>query len=616
MEKVMKKEKGTQIRMLKNVFKIVKQAYVFDKWLLLIFFLYTIMSSLQPLLIIILPKLIIDEITNQLNFNRIIIVLVVFFAVGIISNIVVELSNAAFESKVSRVRMKFILLIAKKSMFMEYQRTESPETLDINKKSINAVYSNTTGIEGILRELYKVISNIISVIGIIIILIKFNPLILFVIAGGIFLNYFIGLKAKINEYKKQNELSYINRRIKYFQDIMYDFSFGKEIRIFNLASWLLKKFTKETKKSVLLNKQIQKKHLLVEVVDSIWGFFRDIIVYSFLVIQVLNQKIGISEFVMYIAAIASFSKLIISIVSSYTFLIQQDLYVSDYYKYINYDLSKKYIENSRNLNEIVTKQKNEFLQISKLTFIYPNSSREILKDINLSISKNEKIAIVGKNGAGKTTLVKLITGLYEIDTGEIIVNGISCNTQKKEEILSQMCVILQDFQIYALSVAENIALQKRELINRNNVINSIHLSGLSKKILESGIGIDSQMLKILDKNGIILSQGENQRLAFARALYRDKQIIIMDEPTASLDPYAEKEMYSNLNKILDNKTVIFISHRLASTKFCDRIIFLENGQIIESGNHRELMELKGEYYKMYIIQSRSYSESEKRETND
>jgi ABC-type multidrug transport system fused ATPase/permease subunit len=124
------------------------------------------------------------------------------------------------------------------------------------------------------------------------------------------------------------------------------------------------------------------------------------------------------------------------------------------------------------------------------------------------------------------------------------------------------------------------------------------------------------MLKILDKNGIILSQGENQRLAFARALYRDKQIIIMDEPTASLDPYAEKEMYSNLNKILDNKTVIFISHRLASTKFCDRIIFLENGQIIESGNHRELMELKGEYYKMYIIQSRSYSESEKRETND
>ncbi|MCK9626649.1 MAG: ABC transporter ATP-binding protein/permease [Bacteroidales bacterium] len=612
----MKKEKGTQIRMLKNVFKIVKQAYVFDKWLLLIFFLYTIMSSLQPLLIIILPKLIIDEITNQLNFNRIIIVLVVFFAVGIISNIVVELSNAAFESKVSRVRMKFILLIAKKSMFMEYQRTESPETLDINKKSINAVYSNTTGIEGILRELYKVISNIISVIGIIIILIKFNPLILFVIAGGIFLNYFIGLKAKINEYKKQNELSYINRRIKYFQDIMYDFSFGKEIRIFNLASWLLKKFTKETKKSVLLNKQIQKKHLLVEVVDSIWGFFRDIIVYSFLVIQVLNQKIGISEFVMYIAAIASFSKLIISIVSSYTFLIQQDLYVSDYYKYINYDLSKKYIENSRNLNEIVTKQKNEFLQISKLTFIYPNSSREILKDINLSISKNEKIAIVGKNGAGKTTLVKLITGLYEIDTGEIIVNGISCNTQKKEEILSQMCVILQDFQIYALSVAENIALQKRELINRNNVINSIHLSGLSKKILESGIGIDSQMLKILDKNGIILSQGENQRLAFARALYRDKQIIIMDEPTASLDPYAEKEMYSNLNKILDNKTVIFISHRLASTKFCDRIIFLENGQIIESGNHRELMELKGEYYKMYIIQSRSYSESEKRETND
>ncbi len=248
------------------------------------------------------------------------------------------------------------------------------------------------------------------------------------------------------------------------------------------------------------------------------------------------------------------------------------------------------------------------IEFKNVSFKYPKTDKYIYKNLSLKIKKGQRLAIVGINGAGKTTFVKLLCRLYEPTSGEILINGVNIQSFSKEEYYKILSVVFQEVKTFAFTVAENVSLENLEEVDREKVLHCIEKAGVGDKINSLEKGIDTSLLKILDGEGIELSGGENQKLALARALYKNGKIVILDEPTSVLDAVAEYNIYKGFDELIGDKTAIYISHRLASTKFCDVIAFFENGEIVEYGTHEELLKKNGKYSDMFNIQAQYYKE--------
>ncbi len=243
-----------------------------------------------------------------------------------------------------------------------------------------------------------------------------------------------------------------------------------------------------------------------------------------------------------------------------------------------------------------------------VSFTYPHQNECTLKNINLTIKNKERLSIVGENGAGKTTLVKLLLRLYEPTQGRILLNGIDIREIDYSEYLRLFSTVFQDFKLFAFKILDNITSLDNESGDLSKVNHCLEKAGLLSKINALEEGVETYLIKIYEENGVELSGGEAQKLAIARALYKDAPIVILDETTAALDPKAEYEIYTKFLSLVDDKTAIFISHRLSSTKFCDRIVVLREGEIAEIGSHSELLAQKGYYAELFSMQAQFYLE--------
>ena len=248
------------------------------------------------------------------------------------------------------------------------------------------------------------------------------------------------------------------------------------------------------------------------------------------------------------------------------------------------------------------------IRLEDVTFVFPEGTEPFLEHFNLTIHPGEKLAIVGNNGAGKTTLIKIICGLYRPTSGRLLINGLDTATLSPEEIYLRCTAVFQDFHLLAATLAENVSCMPEEKTDDRRVRSCLKQVGLAQKIESLPKGLHTQMTKELEQDGVLLSGGELQKLMIARCLYTDRPILILDEPTSSLDAVAESQIYQNYYELTKEKTSIFISHRLSSTKFYDRIIHLQNGKIIEEGTHAQLLAKNGAYTKMYETQASYYQE--------
>lgn len=251
------------------------------------------------------------------------------------------------------------------------------------------------------------------------------------------------------------------------------------------------------------------------------------------------------------------------------------------------------------------------IEFKDVSFKYPNTNNYIINHLNLKIDKKMKLAIVGLNGAGKTTIVKLLCGMFDIDEGEILINGKNIKNYNRKTLYAIFSIVFQDVNIFAFTIAENIALKEDSKIDYDKLNMAIDKAGLREKIDSLPLREKTMMLKNIDTAGIELSGGESQKLAIARAIYNDGNCLILDEPTSALDALAEAEIYEKFSQITSDKTTIFISHRLASTKFCDKIALFDKAGLKEFGTHEELMKLKGLYYEMFLVQGKYYKEGVK-----
>ena len=593
------KKKGT---LLSNLKYIMGYAWSQDKVLFAQCGVYTILASIAPFIGIFLPKFLIDELLGQRRIEIILMTLIGFFLLSSVVNYSIAWLRCAYSPRVTKIRTDYITMISDKIMKMDFKNTEDPEVLNKIKSVMNAVMSNNTGVEGVYHTLLGLFGSLTAFVGYISIVLFLSPWILLFLIINVLISYALTMRVKKYEYSQKEKAADKDRRTFYVFDTMYDFSYGKDIRIYDLKNILIDKFKKLRGERIDISKDVQGKQLKVKIVDVILLVIRECVVHGYLIYNVLFTGMGIGDFTMYFSTINGFGDWMKGILDDLANIKAQNMYLDDMREFLEIKSENK--EKTRDI-PIDSSYEIEFKNVS---FKYPKTDKYIYKNLSLKIKKGQRLAIVGINGAGKTTFVKLLCRLYEPTSGEILINGVNIKDFSKEEYYKILSVVFQDIKTFAFTVAENVSLENLEDVDREKVLHCIEKAGVGDKINSLQKGIDTSLLKILDGEGVELSGGENQKLALARALYKNGKIVILDEPTSALDAVAEYNIYKGFDELIGDKTAIYISHRLASTKFCDVIAFFENGEIVEYGTHEELLKKNGKYSDMFNIQAQYYKE--------
>lgn len=393
----------------------------------------------------------------------------------------------------------------------------------------------------------------------------------------------------------------LNKQKSYFSELSYDFSYGKDIRIFTLSKMLKEKFAAKSEEYIQNMQGIFNRKMRLGFANELLICGRNLLICLLLALEYYNDSIDLSQVTLYLGMVTALNQALDSASDKRVELIQHAVYSSHYFDLRD---DKGYI--SQRTGKGLPQGHIKTIQFSDVSFHYPTAKKLVLKNISFQIHSGEKIAFVGINGAGKSTIIKLLTRLFDVTAGEVLINGVNINTIDKELYYQKISVVYQDINIYAASILENVAGYCEDSTGRKRAAACLKAMNLDEKIDSLPRRYDTSLLKIIDENGIEISGGQAQKVAIARALYKEADLYIMDEPTSALDALAEMEVYELFDRAVKDKTVIFISHRLSSTKFCDRIYLLSPNGIEEVGTHEELMKKKGKYYNMFITQGKYY----------
>lgn len=595
------KEK-TKYSIMNNLSFTLKHTWEWDKSVIILCILNSLVIGIAPFIWMFAPKLLIDELLGGKRIKNILLILVVTFILGAVINYLKPYLAGVFRMKMNGVRYKFIDLIHEKAMGMDFKHTEDPKVLDSIWQALQTVLNPRHGIGGILDKLFTIIGYIIGFAGYMTIVLTLNPLILLYLVVNVIIVYILSMK--INKFEKNKEINIneLRRKSGYINDTMTDFKYGKDIRIYDMKNILIKKKKNFDTERISMVKEVEKNRFKLLFIDSLLFLIREGIVYAYLVFEVLNKNLTIGNFSLYSVTIAGFADCMQNLIKDLAQMRTDCLYVGDFRKFLDIKDDDQAVKLKG-----IPKEKPYCIELKNISFKYPNSERYIFENLSLKIKPGKKLAIVGVNGAGKTTLVKLISRLYKPTSGEILLNGINIWELDGKEYFKMLSVVFQNINIYAFTVAENIALNCSE-INEDLIYDAVEKAGIKSKIDSLKDGIKTNMLKVIDDNGVEFSGGENQKLAIARALYKNGDIIILDEPTAALDPISEENIYKSMSALIGDKTAVYISHRLSSTRFCDEIAFFEDGKVKEYGSHQELLSKGGGYAHMFEVQAQYYKE--------
>lgn len=402
---------------------------------------------------------------------------------------------------------------------------------------------------------------------------------------------------------REEQAAYIHRS-RYFYKVSTDRAYAKDIRIFGLKSWLDELWNKTLALYRGFLYRREKIYCLSVLADLILSFLRNGAAYGFLIALTLRDGLPASQFLLYFAAISGFTEWITGILEQSSDLYKECLEISQVMEYLNWPEPFRFAGGV----PVPTQPDGDYeICLSHVSYRYPESDKEIIHDMSLTLHPGEKVAVVGLNGAGKTTLVRLICGFLDPTEGTVTLNGMDIRSFNRPEYYDLFSAVFQDFSLMEASLAVNVA-QTVNGIDEEKVQKCLSLAGLTEKVRSLPKGTGTPIGRMVYEDGVELSGGETQRLMLARALYKDGAILLLDEPTAALDPIAENDIYLKYNEMSQGKISVFISHRLASTRFCDRILYMEDGVIAEEGTHEELLAKGGGYAKLFDIQSRYYQE--------
>ncbi len=586
-----------------DFFYLFKEVWNYQRNLYIFYVLNLIFTLTYSLPNILAPRFMIVELTGQGRIEYILAVTAIYFLLIAVSGYLNSYIKYHYQIGISYIRYGFMEKTKEKIMKVQYKSLEDPKYLDEFWRVISATSDIEIGVQGILTQLFILSANSVTSFFYMGIISKLNLWIVLLLAVNIYLVYLFRSKAGKHEVEKSKEAVSYRRREQYLVNIMGDFAYGKDIRICGLSNFILKKLMDNHEPRHAIEVDIQRHHYLADFAESILSCVRDIIIYSYLIIGVLNGRISIADFTMFFMTVASLTIILEKVFEDAAFINSDMFRIAEMRSFL--ELPN---EEAKGGNYIPIPDSDQYeLTFEHVSFNYPGSDHNVYTDFNFSIKAGKKLAVVGINGAGKTTLVKLIVRLYEPTEGRILLNGTDIRKFALWDYRKLLTAVFQDINVFAMSLRENICCDD-ENFDEVKFRYALENAGLAGIYEQYGENHEIPLTRYLSDEGVDLSGGEKQKVGIARALYKDGKIMIFDEPTAALDAAAEYALYNKLAEISENKTLVFISHRLASTRFCDEIVLINSGKVAEMGTHEELMKQEGVYYKMFLAQKKYYEE--------
>lgn len=584
-----------------NIKILMKLTWKLRKSIIAIYALRIIVDTMKPFILIIFPKLVLDELIGGKRLKIALLYIVMMVSIEFLLNTISAIVKQICDDSRNRLTNATAIDYTDDFMTIDYRYNESGEALELAQGFFMYVQPSE-----FIFQISELITNVFKIISCCYIFLYIDPIMLLVILSLIGVSAILGkINAKI-VYKWEKDSIPYHRKIGYLSTIMSDYVFGKEVRINGAAKWLQGKYNSQLDKySVVLKSHVLAKSK-VSFLSMLLTVCQDVILYGYFSYKTLRNLISVGSFSMLISTTSLLITSATNMMGKFSYFEFLSKHIESYVKYKQLIDSGNTRKGTRSVLELDTDH--IIIEFKNVSFHYPNAVQDTLHNISLKIKGGEKLSIVGFNGAGKTTFIKLLCRLYEPSEGEICMNDININEFIYEEYVNLISVVLQDFKLLAFSIKDNVVLCNE--YDQDKLMDAIDKSGLSNKISSLPKGIDTTLFKEFDDSGIEFSGGEGQKLAIARAVYKDSAIVVMDEPTSALDPLAEYETFRNMNRIINNKTAIYISHRLSSTRFSDHIAVFHNGKIIEYGNHQELMDLGGHYAEMYSKQACYYTDAE------
>lgn len=501
------------------------------------------------------------------------------------------------------IRGKLITERIKKALTMSYQQLEKPDILDMSEKAVQATGGNNNGVEGMMHSVYEFGGQLVLIVVTVSAVTVLDWRLIIILAAVAVVQYiFFRYIVKKDKKETWDVLAPVWRKINYMDRVTQDFDYAKDIRLFNMRGWLSDK-----QHGILMQKQERMLHSRnLWIVNSVFAHFMSVIakgaVYAILIAAVVGRDMSIGDFTMFLGLTATFSETLTQFLNSIVEFKKRSMQTDDF----------------RSFMDLRTEEEGDFIPVprtDKYVFEFKNVSYKYhgadgyaLKGLNLTLQAGERLAVVGLNGAGKTTFIKLLLRLYDVTEGEILLNGTDIRRFRRDEYYSLFAPVFQNVEIFAFPLSENISMKRSEQTDNAYSEQCARRAGLGDKLDSLANGISTEMLKVIHEDGVDFSGGEKQKLALARALYKDAPVIVLDEPTAALDALAEYNLYKNFDGIVQNKSAVYISHRLSSTRFCDRIAMFKSGEMVEYGSHEELIRRGGAYAEIFEIQAQYYKE--------
>ncbi len=588
---------------MKKLIHFIKLAWAVSPSYLILLVINALSGSAKTILNIILPMFLIDELTGAKDVQQ----LCLYGGLIVLNNVgMMFLSNTLqrfLKVKEHQTHVGMMKLMSEKIMNLEYSYLEDPYYLDLKERAVFTI-ENQNAISNLIIALSDLISRGATLVGLVAILVSLGPVLIIVLIIGILL--MLLLYAGIAQYqtKVMQEIVPINRKFGYYLNLCTEKEVQKDVRLYDMEPMITERLFAFSNDTCNMFDKMMKKFGSAEGQMGAVGEGVAAFSYGYVGLRTISGAFGpqlsIGALTMYVSAAINFSSMVISFGESLISMIQFFSWLDPYMEFMTL------AEETKSSGKEVFEGEIETVEFKNVTFSYPKAEKPVLKDVSFRINRGEKISIVGLNGAGKSTLVKLICRMYQADSGEILINGKNIYDYEYLSYMNAISAVFQDYRLFNFSIAENISCQAADC-DVHEVERLIEEVGLQEKVSELPNGIESRFGKDYDEDGIEMSGGQAQKIAIARALYKKASMVILDEPASALDPIAEAEIYEKFNGLVEDKTAIYISHRMSSSVFCDRILIIDGGTVADFDTHENLMEkTESLYYKLFQSQAENY----------